>query len=293
MIEGLSRALLVVNAGSSSVKFSVFAIGTGDTRLASLSRGEVHGLGAHPHFVARDANDARLVDQAMGPAATHDDALGAIFESIETRAMGTEVLPELLGADADRRIVVAHLGAGASMCALRGRRSVATTMGFTALDGLPMATRPGAIDPGVILHLMSGRGMSVAAVTELLYKQSGLLGMSGVSADMRDLLVSDAPRAARALDVFVYRVGRELGSLAAALGGLDALVFTAGIGEHAPAVRGRVCRDAAWLGIRLDEAANAAGGPRVSVLGRSASAWVIPTNEELIIARHTLALTGS
>jgi len=166
-------------------------------------------------------------------------------------------------------------------------------MGFTALDGLPMATRPGAIDPGVILHLMSGRGMSVAAVTELLYKQSGLLGMSGVSADMRDLLVSDSPRAARALDVFVYRVGRELGSLAAALGGLDALVFTAGIGEHAAAIRGRVCRDAAWLGIRLDEASNAAGGPRISVPGSAASAWVIPTNEELIIARHTLALTGS
>jgi acetate kinase len=199
------------------------------------------------------------------------------------------VLPEYLGGGADGRIVVAHLGAGASMCALRSRRSVATTMGFTALEGLPMGTRTGAIDPGVILHLMSEREMSLAAVTELLYKKSGLLGMSGVSADVRDLLASGSPRAQRALDVFVYRVGRELGSLAAALGGLDALVFTAGIGEHAPSIRARVCRDAEWLGVRLDEAANEVGGACISAPKSPATAWVIPTNEELMIARHALS----
>ncbi len=200
------------------------------------------------------------------------------------------VLPEHLGAAAGGRVVVAHLGAGASMCALRARRSVATTMGFTALEGLPMGTRPGAIDPGVILHLMSERGMSLADVTELLYKKSGLLGMSGLSADVRDLLASGAPRARHALDVFVYRVGRELGSLAATLGGLDALVFTGGIGEHAATIRERICRDAAWLGVRLDPEANARGGPRISLPDAPASAWVIPTNEELMIARHTLGL---
>ena len=200
------------------------------------------------------------------------------------------VLHDHLGAGADGRVVIAHLGAGASMCALHRRRSVATTMGFTALDGLPMGTRTGALDPGVILHLMSERGMTLAEITELLYKQSGLLGLSGVSSDVRDLLASDSPRAARALDVFVYRAGRELGSLAAALGGLDALVFTAGIGEHAPSIRARICRDAAWLGIRLDEAANERGGPCISAAGSPAGAWVIPTNEELMIARHTVKL---
>jgi acetate kinase len=198
------------------------------------------------------------------------------------------VLPEHLGDGADGRVVVAHLGAGASMCAMRGRRSVATTMGFTALEGLPMGTRTGAIDPGVILHLMSERGMSLAEVTDLLYKKSGLLGLSGVSSDVRDLLASNSPRAAWALDVFVYRVGRELGSLTAALGGLDALVFTAGIGEHAAPIRARICRDAEWLGLRLDDGANQRGGPCISDAGSRATAWVIPTDEELMIARHTL-----
>jgi acetate kinase len=139
---------------------------------------------------------------------------------------------------------------------------------------------------------MSERGMSLAAVTDLLYKQSGLLGMSGVSSDMRDLLASAEPRAAWAIDVFVYRVARELGSLAAALGGLDALVFTGGIGEHAAPIRARVCRDAEWLGVTLDAAANARGGPRISVDGSRASAWVIPTDEELMIARHTARVAG-
>jgi acetate kinase len=177
------------------------------------------------------------------------------------------------------------------MCAMRDGRSVATTMGFTALEGLPMGTRSGAIDPGVLLYLLSERGMSVDDVTDLLYHRSGLLGVSGISHDMRQLLASRAPEAAEALDLFAYRIGRELGSLAAALDGLDVLVFTAGIGEHAAPVRARVCECAAWLGVRLDPAANLRGGPRISTADSPVSAWVIPTNEELMIARHTLACT--
>jgi len=199
------------------------------------------------------------------------------------------VLPDFVGAASDGRVVVAHLGNGASMCAMRGRKSVATTMGFTALEGLPMGTRCGAIDPGVILYLMSERGMDVAQVTDLLYHKSGLLGVSGLSSDMRELLESHSPHAAEAVDLFVYRIGRELGSLVAALGGLDVLVFTAGIGEHAPAIRQRVCEDAGWLGVRLNEAANLGGGPRISHDGSAVSVWVIPTDEELMIAQHTAA----
>lgn len=203
-----------------------------------------------------------------------------------------DILPEVAGPAADGRVVVAHLGNGASMCAMRGRKSVATTMGFTALDGLPMGTRCGSVDPGVILYLLSEQGMDVPTVTDLLYHKSGLLGMSGISNDMRELLSSNSLDAARAIDVFVYRIGRELGSLAAALGGLDALVFTAGIGEHAAPVRARVCRDGRWLGIRLDEAANLSGGPKISSADSRVSVWVIPTNEELMIARHTRDLLG-
>jgi len=392
----LTQALLVINAGSSSIKFSVYAVGSGAPPLEPRYRGEVDGLGARPRFTARGASGGEVEAETLGASASHDDALRKTLEWIEARTAGTEIVaaghrvvhggvryaapvvltpevlkelealvplaplhqphnlapirslaklrPELrqvacfdtafhttqaagaqtfalpyalseagikrygfhglsyeyvanvlgehLGDAADGRVVVAHLGAGASMCAMLGRRSVATSMGFTALEGLPMGTRTGAIDPGVILHLMSERGMSLAAVTELLYKQSGLLGMSGVSSDVRDLLASDSPRAAHALDVFVYRVGRELGSLAAALGGLDALVFTAGIGEHATPIRARICRDAAWLGVGLDEGANDRGGPPISAPASRASAWVIPTNEELMIARHALATAG-
>jgi acetate kinase len=192
---------------------------------------------------------------------------------------------------AARRVVVAHLGNGASMCALQGGRSVATTMGFTALDGLPMGTRCGALDPGVILLFLDHLHLDARAIEAMLYKESGLLGVSGISSDMRELLASTDPRAAEAVDLYVYRIGRELGSLTAALGGLDALVFTAGIGEHAAVIRARVCRDAAWLGLELDEAANQAGGPRISQGGSRVAAWVIPTNEELMIARHANRLT--
>jgi acetate kinase len=162
-------------------------------------------------------------------------------------------------------------------------------MGFTAVDGLPMGTRSGAIDPGVILYLLSERGMSIDEVTDLLYHRSGLLGVSGMSNDMRNLLASPAREAADAVDLFVYRIGRDLGSLTAALRGLDVLVFTAGIGEHAAPVRARVCEDAAWLGIRLDAAANLGGGPRISTADSPVSVWIIPTNEEMMIASHTLA----
>jgi xylulose-5-phosphate/fructose-6-phosphate phosphoketolase len=188
------------------------------------------------------------------------------------------------------RTVAMHLGNGASLCALSGGRSVATTMGFSVLDGLCMGTRCGALDPGVVLWLADERGMDARAVERLLYDQAGLLGVSGISGDMRTLLASAEPRARLAIDLYVYRIGRELGSLAAALGGLDAIVFTAGIGENAAEIRARVCRDAAWLGVELDPAANAAGGPRVSAAGSRVSAWVVHTDEELMIARHARRL---
>jgi len=191
------------------------------------------------------------------------------------------------------RTVAMHLGNGASLCALRGGRSAATTMGFSTLDGLVMGTRCGALDPGVILHLLARHGMDLRALERLLYDGSGLLGVSGVSGDVRTLLASDDPRARLALDLFVHRIGRELGSLAAALGGLDAIVFTAGIGEHAAGIRARVCRGARWLGVELDAAANEAGGPRISTSASPVAAWVIPTDEERVIARHTLRLVGS
>jgi acetate kinase len=177
------------------------------------------------------------------------------------------------------------------MCAMAGGRSMASTMGFTAVDGLPMGTRCGNLDPGVVLYLMDELGMDARAIEDLIYKKSGLLGVSGVSSDMRTLLASDAPRARLAVDLYTYRLGRELGSLAAAAGGLDALVFTGGIGEHAPAIRETACRAAAWLGVELDPAANQAGGPRISAAASKVAVWVIPTNEELMIARHTSTLT--
>jgi acetate kinase len=196
-------------------------------------------------------------------------------------------LPRVAPDCANGKVIVAHLGNGASMCAIDGGRSVATTMGLTALDGLPMGTRCGTLDPGVILYLMQHEAMDVRAVETLLYERSGLLGVSGISSDMRTLLASATPSAKRAVDLFVYRIGREIGSLVAALGGLDALVFTGGIGEHAAPIRARVCSDAAWIGVTLDEDANARDGPRISSPGARVSAWVVPTDENLMVARHT------
>jgi acetate kinase len=202
-------------------------------------------------------------------------------------------LPQALGAGADGRVIVAHLGNGASLCAMRYRRSIATTMGFSTLDGLVMGTRCGAIDPGVLFYLMHERKMPSAAVEDLLYRQSGLLGISGISNDMRTLLESRDPRAAEAISQFVYRASLETGALAAALEGLDALVFTGGIGEHAAAIRAQICARLGWLGISLDPAANAAHAPRISDTGSPVAVCVIPTDEEAVIAGHTRQLLGT
>jgi acetate kinase len=200
------------------------------------------------------------------------------------------VLPQVAPACAHGKLVVAHLGNGASMCAIDRGRAVCSTMGLTALDGLPMGTRCGTLDPGVLLFLMQHERMDGEQIQQLVYQRSGLLGVSGVSSDMRTLLASEAPAAREAIDLFVYRIGRELGSLVAALGGLDALVFTGGIGEHAWQVRARVCQDAHWIGLTLDVAANIQGGPLISRAGSGPSAWVVPTDENLMVARHTRRL---
>jgi len=201
-----------------------------------------------------------------------------------------DVLPRHLGARAEGKIIVAHLGNGASMCAMEKRKSVASTMGFTAVEGLMMGTRTGALDPGVLLYLMEYHQMDAKSLTRLLYKESGLLGVSGLSQDMRELLASDKPEAREAIDLFCYRIVRETGSLAAALGGLDALVFTGGIGEHAAPIRARVCAALGWLGVDFDAAANDVGLTCISTPGSRIDVRVIPTNEEWMIARHTAQL---
>jgi acetate kinase len=185
------------------------------------------------------------------------------------------------------RVVVAHLGNGASMCALRHGCSIDSSMGFTAVDGLPMGTRTGTIDPGVLLYLIQSEGWDAGRIETLLYKESGLLGVSGVSNDMRALLGSNEEGARRAVELFCYAIAKQLGALAAALGGIDALVFTAGIGEHAAAIREDVCRRSEWLGFRVDPLANRLGGPCITIDASPASAWVIPTDEEKMIAIHT------
>ena len=191
---------------------------------------------------------------------------------------------------ANGRVIVAHLGSGASMCALANGRSVESTMGFTALDGLPMGTRPGQIDPGVVLYLIQEKQMTAAQVQDLFYGECGLKGLSGVSNDVRDLEASSDPGARFALEYFVYRIGLHAGMLAAALGGLDAFAFTAGIGENSPSMRARVVERLAWLGGVLNEDGNASGGPLISGPGSRIGLYVIPTDEELMIARHTLAV---
>ena len=388
----MSDAILVLNTGSSSIRFSLFEGHVRPCRQGLICDGECEGIGHRVHFTAKDRAGASLVDEHLAEGATHEDALATLLRWLEghfqnhrllaaghrvvhggllytapvridasvttelrrliplaplhqphnlaaiaalsklhpslpqiacfdtafhhtqpevatafalPRRLTAEgirrygfhglsyeyiasVLPDILGlAEADGRVVVAHLGSGASICAMHRRKSVATTMGFTALDGLPMGSRCGELDPGVVLYLIQEKGMTAQAVTDLLYHSSGLLGVSGISDDMRTLLASDDPHAADAIALFVYRISRELGSLAAALGGLDALVFTAGIGEHAPEIRRRVCEQAAWLGVQVDEAANAAGAAKITIPGSRASAWMIPTDEDLMIARHT------
>jgi acetate kinase len=393
----VTDVILVLNAGSSSIKFSMFAVDSHGQHLALRYRGGIDGIGSDPRFLVADTEGRRVVDQALADrraaAGDHEAVLPVLHEwiaghadQLRVAAVGhrvvhggeqfaapvmlddmildqleklaslaplhqphnlapirvisriapdtpqvacfdtafhrtqppvsqlyalprdlsaagikrygfhglsyeyiASVLPGIVGDAARGRVVAAHLGNGCSMCAMRDGKSVATTMGFTAVDGLPMGTRSGAIDPGVILYLLTERRMSVGDVTDLLYRRSGLLGVSGISNDMRQLLASNAPEAAEAIELFVYRISRELGSLVAALNGIDALVFTGGIGEHAAPVRARVCEQAGWLGICLDPAANLRGGPRIGAADSPVSVWVIPTNEELMIARHTLA----
>ena len=394
----MSDTILVLNAGSSSIKFSVFPGQERPTRQGLICEGQCEGIGHRIRFTARDRSEVSLVDADLTDATTHEAALAALLDWIEGHfhddrlvaaghrvvhggslyaapvvidarvtaelrrlvplaplhqphnlaAIGelsrlhpalpqvacfdtafhhtqsgvatafalprrltdegirrygfhglsyeyiASVLPDTLGAHAaEGRVVVAHLGSGASLCAIQNRKSVATTMGFTALDGLVMSRRSGNIDPGVILYLMQEKGMTAADVGHLLYNESGLLGVSGISDDMRTLLASDDPSAKEAVALFVYRVGRELGSMAAALGGIDALVFTAGIGEHAPDIRRRVCEGAAWLGVDLDRHANLAGGPLITRRGSRTSAWVVPTDEDLMIALHTWTLLNA
>lgn len=223
---------------------------------------------------------ARITDRGVRRYGFH----GLSYESIARRL--ADVDPDA----ARGRTIVLHLGNGASLCAMAAGRSIATSMGFTALDGLPMGTRSGAIDPGVVLHLMDAFGMDVRAVEHLLYHESGLLGVSGISSDMRVLEASDDPRAAAAIDLFVYRISREIGSAAAALGGVDALVFTAGIGEGSARVREAVCRAAEWLGVAVDTAANTTHGPQITTPESPVRAWVIPTDEEGMIARHVVSV---
>jgi acetate kinase len=201
-----------------------------------------------------------------------------------------QTLPTVLGARAQGRVIVAHLGNGASLCAMKSCQSVASTMGFSALEGLMMGTRTGSLDPGVLLYLMQTLGMDAKALTHLLYAESGLLGVSGLSADMAELLKSDRPEAAEAIDLFTYRVVKEIGGLSAVLGGLDALVFTAGIGEHAAAIRARVVKALSWLGLQLDEAANDRHEQRISLADSPVTVLVLPTDEEAVLAQQTRAV---
>lgn len=199
-------------------------------------------------------------------------------------------LPRYAAARADGRVIIAHLGHGASLCALHGRQSIATTMGFSTVDGLMMGTRCGALDPGVLLHLLQTQQYDAARLADLLYNRSGLLGVSGLSDDLRVLEASGSARAREAIELFAYRISRELGSMAAALGGLDVLVLTAGIGERSASMRARICNDASWLGVELDVEANALHRTRISRDMSRVDVYVIPTDEEIVIARATQAL---
>jgi len=392
----MSDGILVLNAGSSSIKFSLYTLAAGSPRLSS--KGQIEGIGVAPHFVAKSPDGQLLEERRWGKEADFHTLLETLLDWIEhhlgdaeLRVIGHRVvhggvryrhpvliddavraelrhliplaplhqphnievidtiaalepdvpqvacfdtafhrdndplatlfalprplieegvrrygfhglsyefisrrLRALAPAAAQGKVVVCHLGSGASMCAIDDGRSVASTMGFTALDGLPMGTRTGKLDCGVVLYLLQEKGMSAEQIEHLLYKESGLLGLSGISNDMRILTESDDPNAQEAVDYFIYRITRELGSLAAAMGGLDAVVFTAGIGEHSPKVRARVLRAAEWLGLAVDDEANSLVEEGcISPGGARCSAWVIPTDEELMIALHTEGILAS
>ena len=237
----------------------------------------------HSALADRYAIPERLYEEGVRRYGFH----GLSYEYIASR------LPQVSPKIAAGRVIVAHLGSGASMCALSGGRSVESTMGFTALDGLPMGTRPGQIDPGVVLYLIEEKRMTAAQVQDLLYRECGLKGLSGISNDVRELAASPDPRARFALDYFVYRIGLQAGLLAAALGGLDAFIFTAGIGENSPSVRASIAEKLAWLGGVLDPQANAAGDTSIAARDSRIGLYVVPTDEELMIARHTSALLAA
>jgi acetate kinase len=237
----------------------------------------------HPEIADRYALPEQFYAEGVRRYGFH----GLSYEYIASK------LPEIAPEIAHGRVVVAHLGSGASMCAISAGKSVESTMGFTALDGLPMGTRPGQLDPGIMLYLMSEKRMSAKEIERVLYNDSGLKGLSGISNDVRELLASPDPRAKLALDHFVYRISLFAGMLAAALGGIDGLVFTAGIGENAPAIREAVAKRLTWLGLDLDAKANASGEARISNKESRVVSYVIPTDEELMIARHTLAVLRS
>lgn len=393
--------ILVLDSGSSSLKFAVYEITKKPTELTRLAHGQVEGLGAHPRFVVFDAQGQPLDDtplQALDTDHPHDQAMSTVLAWLKAHRDGAhrlvaaghrvvhggmsftapvridhdvlhkldalaslaplhqppalrairalqlmlpelpqvacfdtafhrtqpevaqayalprslcdegirrygfhglsyqyiaQALPQIVGDRAHGKVVVAHLGSGASMCAMLGLRSMATTMGFTALDGLVMGTRCGDLDPGVVLHLIQQKGMSAEEVSHILYQQSGLLGVSALSSDLRELSSSEALHAKEAVELFVYRAVRELGSLVAALGGLDVLVFTAGIGEHSAEVRQRICQQSQWLGIELDQVANESGQSRITLDDSRVSVWVVPTNEEWVIAQAVGALIES
>ena len=390
----MNKYLLVINAGSSSIKFTIYQKDVSTGQLVTDAAGQVDGIGSQPGFTVRSAEGVPLIERMLSDDETHNHteainiilswlweyfgngtllAVGhrvvhggqsysapvlidatvlakletliplaplhqphnlatirALLESMPSlpqvacfdtafhrtqpdvaqrfaiprrfthegiRHYGfhglsyeyiASILPTLEPTLADARIIIAHLGSGASLCALHKGRSIATTMGFSPLDGLVMGTRCGNIDPGVLIYLMDCHNMDARALEQLLYYESGLLGVSEISNDMRTLLASDDPRAQEAIELFVYRVGREIGSLASALGGLDAVIFTGGIGEHSAAIRAKVCRQAAWLGLELDDSANAATATRISKPDSRLSAWIVPTDENLMIAHHTL-----
>jgi acetate kinase len=390
----VSETILVVNAGSSSIKFQLFSVGVGD-QLHRRLKGQIEGIGVHPHLVAKGAKGEVLIDKTWPGADVADvpAALGKVVEFLRAEigtlpiAVGHRVvhggpdysvpilideavverleafaplaplhqpnnlgpirtllqrqpqisqvacfdtafhrghpeiadryalpdefyqegvrrygfhglsyeyiasqLPKIAPDIANGRVVVAHLGSGASMCGIHAGKSVESTMGFTALDGLPMGTRPGQLDAGIVLYLLTEKGMTAKEIERLFYQDSGLKGLSGISNDVRDLLASSEPRAKFALDYFVYRISLFTGMLAAAMCGIDGFVFTAGVGENAPNIREAVAKRLAWIGLELDPTANAKGEGRISAPGSRIACYVIPTDEELMIARHTLGV---
>jgi len=390
----MNKYLLVINAGSSSIKFAIYQKDTATLQLIANAAGQIEEIGNQPRFTVKTPDAAVLVDRSLSINEAHDHASAiklilnwlwlyladgillavghrvvhggqhysapvlineTVLAELETliplaplhqphnlatiralldikpslpqvacfdtafhhtqpqvaqrfalphhfidegiRRYGfhglsyeyiASALPSLDPALTNANVIVAHLGNGASLCALYKGNSIATTMGFSPLDGLVMGTRCGNIDAGVLLYLMDHYNMDARALENLLYHQSGLLGVSGISNDMRTLLASDAPQAHEAIELFVYRTGREIGSLAAALGGLDALVFTGGIGEHSATIRSKISHHATWLGLELNNSANETGASFISTLGSKVSAWIVATDENLMIAKHTL-----